>query len=179
MASKRAGLLLGLALGLVLGSAAHAEIALENIQWQTSARQKGKARRVYHAIETLKIVGPVMAGKRAILRAELTLVNRGPNPIEGLLLRYSITARLSANNGNGKSAWAIPFMIEQKRVPRVGANERRKVILDPTALIRLYFKKVNRWGMKPDRLKIEIMVEPRPGEKAPIRIIESILPVSS
>ena len=179
MTSKRAGLLLGLALGLALGSTAHAEIALEKIVWETSARKKGEVRRVYHDIKTLKIVGPLMAGKRAILRAKLTLVNRGSKSIEGVLLRYSITARLASDNGNGKSAWAIPFMIEQKRVPRVGANERKVIILDPTALLRLYMKKVNRWGMKPDRLKIEVMVEPRPGEKAPIRILESILPVSS
>lgn len=149
------------------------EIQLQKIQWQLSKKAKGQASR-FEDVDAAVFSGPKLSGK---LRARLTLLNRGPKPIEGLLLRYSVAARIAPRERRREAAWAVPFMIEGKRVPKVGPNKVQEVPLDPY-MLPIYLFKVTRAGYSPVEIKLQVMIEPRAGETSPLQILESVLTLS-
>jgi hypothetical protein len=125
-------------------------------------------------LKEVRLVGPKSDGK---LRAKLTLANRGPNPVEAVLLRYSVTANLVSLTGELPPVWAVPFLVDERRIPKVGPNETKEVPLDLSVLLGLYLKRTYRSGFVPKELKIQIMVEPHRGDNLPIKTIESLLTV--
>ena len=68
-------------------------------------------------------------------------------------------------------------MIEERRVPKVGANQFFEVPLEPSALLELYLRKTVSAGFWPDELKLQVMLEPHRGAVETISPMESILPV--
>ena len=147
-----------LAFAALAAASARADILLENVSWQ-----KGTANGVHPV--TWEDAGAVIDGPPKLdtrLRARLTLKNRGPIPAEGILLRYSMTARVNPGN-NHEGTWAIPFMVDEKRVPKVGPNKMQDVFLTTSPALELYFAKLARAGWWPDRVKLQVMVEPHPG----------------
>ena len=81
--------------------------------------------------------------------------------------------------GKGEGAWAVPLMVEQRRVPFLGANQRQEVALDSNALIKPYLRKMNRAGFFPDQLKLQVMVEPlQAAKERTIKVLESVLPLT-
>ncbi len=153
--------------------AARAELSIEKVQWQYAPPAK-RAARVYEDVTELSAPPPSIAGR---LRAKLTLKNRGPRPVEGILLRYSATARLADVKTNQAGTWAIPFMIEEKRVPRIGANQILEVPLGPSPLLDLYLRKIARPGFWPDQLKLQAMLEPHRGSVDKIAQTEAVLEI--
>lgn len=165
---KLAGLL------LLSPAFARAEMALEKVQWQLVKRERPTGALKSEDIGALKLAGPKLSGK---LRAKVSLANGEAKAVEGILLRYSLCARLAPEDGKGAGVWAVPFLIEERRVPKVGAKETLEVPLDTSPMFELYLKRVAREGFAPDQLKLQVMVEPRRGEIRTIALLESALPV--
>lgn len=151
---------------------ARAELFIERIDWEFALPMKGRPSH-FEAVESLKTDPPAFKGK---LRAQLTLKNRGPRPMEGILLRYALSARLASLDLGQEGTWAVPFAVEERRVPRVGANQLLKVPLGPSPMLDLYLKRLKRIGLWPDQIKIQVMIEPHHQEAAALQVMERILP---
>ena len=162
-----------LALAVPAVGTARAELSIESVQWQAAHPVKGRPQR-FKDIGELPAAPPKLGAK---LRAMLRLKNRGPKRVEGILLRYSLTARLGPLKGGEEGIWSVPFLIEERRVPKVGANQFFDVPLEPSALLELYLRKTVRAGFWPDELKLQVMLEPHRGAVETISPMESILPV--
>ncbi len=171
MASKA----LGLAALLFWALPAAAEVQLHSVRWQMLLRQPGQAAKAVELKELMAKPGAPLGGR---LIARLKLLNRGPAN-EGLLLKYVVSAKIARLDENdAEASWSLPFTIEQKRVPRIGANEYLETALDPTALTEVYLKKVYREGYWPRELKLQVMLEPRRDVKGPLQILEKTLSVA-
>ena len=163
-----------LAFTALVAVSAGAEIILDAVSWQ-----KGKAVGVRPVVweDTGKIIdGPPKFDTR--LRARLTLKNRGPKAAEGILLRYSMTARIQpVTGGKPEGVWAIPFMVDERRVPQVGPNKTLDVFLTTSPALELYFIKLSRAGWWLDQVKLQVMVEPHQGS-TDVLSLESVLEVA-
>jgi hypothetical protein len=138
---------------LLLGAgAARAELVLDGVAWEPA----------HLDIASAKLI--------AKTKAKARLKNRGPKKIEGVLMRYSLTAQLEGH-------WVVPFTIEQKRVARIKPNQIIDVAIGPSPMLPIYLKKLKREGVKPEALRLQVMIEPRPGEPQPIQVAEAVLQV--
>ena len=158
---------------LVLCSPARAEIRLAGIGWQRLVKHQGRSA----GFETLPAVSLSGSTDSRRLRAKLTLLNGGPKSAEGILLRYCFAARLVPREGRAAGVWAVPFMIEEKRVPKLGPNQSQEVALEPS-LWGMYLRRLARTGFWPDRLRLQVMLEPRAGETAELQYLQSDLEVT-
>ena len=133
---KRAVLILAFA--AVSAANAGAELSLESASWQ---RARVTGTRVVSWEDAPGVVdAPPKLDVR--LRARLTLKNRGPKAAEGVLLRYSMTGRIKAVGGEAADgAWGIPFMVGEKRVPKVEPNKTLDVYLTTSPALELYLAK--------------------------------------
>jgi hypothetical protein len=161
------------ALVAAAAGAASAEVALEGVHWQVGRAEAGRAA-VWQDVKTLVQKPPKLDSR---LRARLVLSNRGAQDEEGLLLRYSLTARLApAAGAPAEGAWVVPFSVEEKRVPRVGASKMIEVPLDASPALDLYLRRVARAGWWPDAVKISVMLEPRAGSKT-LPLVEDVVEI--
>ncbi|MBI3551132.1 MAG: hypothetical protein HY077_01325 [Elusimicrobia bacterium] len=169
---------LGLTLIALLGASARAEIALEGVQWQLVRREPGKALKPPTAENLSEL--PVEPGGRlkGRLWARLKLLNRGPE-LDAILVRYSVSAKIAPLDKRQPASWALPFMLGDRRLPKVRANAPLEIPLDPSDDVGLYLKNIFREGYWPDELKIEVMVQPRRDQKTPLKVLESILPLKA
>ena len=126
------------------------------------------------AWQDLKVLvdGPPKLDNR--LRARLVLKNGGPKAEEGLLIRYSMTARVSPTAAEG--SWAIPFVVEERRVPMVGPNQVIEVPLETGAALELYMRRLARAGWWPDRVKLQVMLEPHTGSTT-LQNVEDVIEI--
>jgi hypothetical protein len=153
-------------------AAAWAELALESVHWQEGHAEGGRVTS-WRDVKTLADA-PKPADR---MRARLVLKNDGPQNEEGLLLRYSLTARVLPDDGGAASgSWGVPFIVDEKRVPKVGAEKTIEVPLDAGAAIELYLRRLARAGWRTDRLKIQVMLEPHRGSKI-LQSVEDVLEV--
>lgn len=167
-------LALAAAFAVAGAGAASAEIVLEGVHWQVGRVEGGRV----VAWQDLKVLtdGPPKLDNR--LRARVVLKNRGGKPDEGILLRYSLVARVApatASSENG--VWAIPFAVEERRVPLVAAGKMIEVPLQAGAAFELYLRRLARSGWWPDRVKVEVMLEPHAGD-AVLQTVEDSLEIS-
>ena len=159
---------------LVVSRTAAAEVSLQKLTWELGRRAPvtKPAAAKFERIETLKLESGRIGGK---LHARLTLVNRGPKALEGILLRYSLTARLVPLAEKKEGVWVVAFLLDERHVPKIGANQVQDVLLDPSVLLDLYLKKAQRGGYVPDRIRLDLMIEPHPGDNLPIQSLQSEL----
>jgi hypothetical protein len=143
------------------GSArASAELALESAHWQTGRLERGRVV-AWQEVKVVENAPPKLTNR---LRVHLLLKNRGTKPVEAVLLRYSMTARVAPSQGAASDGtWAIPFSVDEKHIPLVGPNKTVEVTLDAGAALELYLRRLARAGWWPDRLKMQVMLEPRVG----------------
>lgn len=169
---KRLAFLLLAAASAAGAAPASAEVALEGVHWQVGRVEGGRV----VAWQDVKVLadGPPKLDSR--VRARLVLKNRGAKAEETLLLRYSMTARVAPVKDSSEGTWAIPFAVEERRVAKIGAGKMIEVPLDTGAALDLYVRRLARAGFWPDRVKLQVMLEPRPGEGA-LRIVEDVLEV--
>ncbi len=175
MANK---LLLAALLLPLVSAGARAEIELQGVQWQLVQREPGKALKPPTA-ENLDALIVEAGGKlKGRLWAKLRLINRGP-ALEAILLRYSVSAKIAPLDNRETSSWALPFVLGDRRLPKVGANAPLEVALDPSDDVGLYLKNIFREGYWPDELKIEVMVQPRRDQKTTLKVLESTLTIKA
>jgi hypothetical protein len=145
------------------GTAASAEIVLEGVHWQVG-RVEGARVVAWQDVKSV-VDGPPKLESR--MRARLVIKNNGTKLEEGLLIRYSMTARVTAAKATpAEGAWAIPFVVEERRVPKVAPNQMLEVPLETGAAMELYMRRLARAGWWPDRVKIQVMLEPHAGSVA-------------
>jgi hypothetical protein len=153
-------LLLAAALAAAGAVRASAELALDGVHWQAARVERGRVA----AWQDVKVVAnppPKLVNK---LRVHLLLKNRGAKAVEGVLVRFTMTARLAPGEGAPvEGTWAIPFAIGEKRVPFVGPNKTVEVTLDPGDDLVIYLRRAVRAGWWPDRLKMQVMLDLHPG----------------
>lgn len=155
----------------------HAEVMIQEVSWQLASPGPGR-KAVYQAIKELPTQPPRIEGK---LRLRVVLKNRGPHEADGLVLRYCLTARLAATGGNSEGVWAVPFLISEKRVPKVGPNQHLEVALDPAMSVDMplthYLQRALNSGFWPDQLRLQVMLAPRRGVVETIQTQELVIPV--
>jgi hypothetical protein len=168
---------LALAMILASSSAGHAEVFIESVHWQLALPTPG-AKPVFSDIQTLPSIPPRFVGR---LRALVVLKNRGPQAVEGILLRYAIAAKLSPLDGSAASVWAVPYMIDERRVPKIGPNRMIEVGLDTSRSLELplnlYLQRVFRSGFWPEMLRIQVMLSPHSGAVDAVVTHEKVLEV--
>lgn len=141
-------------------AAASAGVQLQGVHWQIGRVEAGRVAS-WQDVRALPRV--LNTGDR--LRARLILKNEGTAAEEGLLLRYALVARVVPEGGAPEGTWAVPFTVDEKRVPKVGPGKMLEVPLDAAPAVELYLRRVARSGWSPDRLKIQVMLEPHRGCK--------------
>ncbi|MDD5629293.1 MAG: hypothetical protein PHU21_09525 [Elusimicrobia bacterium] len=155
----------------------HAEVMIESVSWQLAGPVRGQ-KPVFATIKSLPTAPPRIKGR---LRLRVVLKNRGPKPAEGLLLRYSLSARLLPAGGGAEGVWAVAFLINEKRVPKVKPNNFLDVAIDPSQGVDMplthYLKKTLASGFWPDQIKLQLMLSPRRGAVDEVKTVELILPV--
>jgi hypothetical protein len=150
-----------------------AEVVLQSVHWQIGRVEGG---RVASWQDVRALTRELKSGDR--LRARLILKNDGAGAEEGLLLRYSLVARVVPEDGAPEGSWAVPFSVDEKRVPKVGAGKVIDVPLDAGSAVDLYLRRLARAGWSPDRLKIQVMLEPHRGCKV-LQTVEDVLEIGS
>lgn len=151
---------------------ASAEVVLQSVHWQIGRVEAGRVAS-WQDVRALTALKP---GDR--LRARLSLKNDGTDAEEGLLLRYSIVARLEPEGGAPEGTWAVPFDVDEKRVAKIAPGKSIDVPLDGAPAVELYLRRVARAGWSPDRLKISVMLEPHRGTKV-LRLVEDTLEIGT
>lgn len=165
-------LALAAALAAAGAGSASAEITLEGVHWQAGVLSAGRVAS-WHDVKFLAD-GPPKLDNR--LRARLVLRNGGSRPEEGILIRYSMTARVAPSAGAPEGTWAIPFDVEERRVPKVAPDKMIDVPLETGAALELYLRRLARAGWWPDRVKLQVMLEPHAGTAA-LRVVEDELEI--
>jgi hypothetical protein len=154
-----------------------AEVLIKNVGWQSAQGSLGQ-KAVFQDITSLTTLPPRVDGK---LRLRVVLENRGPKEADGLLLRYCLSARLIPAGKNAEGVWAVPFLISEKRIPKVGPNRLLEVTLDPSESVDMplnhYLKRTLDSGFWLDQLKLQIMLSPRRGAVESVETHEILLPV--
>ena len=149
-----------------------ADLLLESVSWQ---RGRVEASRVVWGDADKLVDGPPKLDTR--MRARLTLKNRGPIAAEGILLRYSMTGRAAPiAEAKAEGTWGIPFMVDEKRVPKIGPNKTVDIFLAISPALDLYIRRISRVGWWPDRVKLQVMIEPHAGAVA-LQSLESVIEV--
>ncbi|MDO8756542.1 MAG: hypothetical protein Q7J64_00895 [Elusimicrobiota bacterium] len=170
---KRAVTLI-LAFAALTAANARAELLLDSVSWQRASAGKGRAV-IWEDASALVDAPPKFESR---LRARLTLKNRGPKAAEGVLLRYSMTGRVAPVEGGAvEGAWGVPFFVGERRVPKIGPNMTLDVNLTTSPALELYLAKLARAGWWPDRVKLQVMIEPHRGAAA-VQALEAVLEVS-
>ncbi|MDE2039096.1 MAG: hypothetical protein KGO96_00615 [Elusimicrobia bacterium] len=154
---------------------AAAGVRLEAAHWQLLVGGKGRDARRRADIERLALTPGVPLEGRLLARVGLR--NRGP-VVEGLLLRYAVEAKVERLVAPGSSpVWALPYLLDEKRVPLAPANQVFEATVDPTSLTKRYLQALRREGYWPVELRIRFMLKPRLDDQEPLRIVEAALPI--
>jgi hypothetical protein len=141
-----------------------AEVLIDAVGWQSGRVMKPARPAVWVVADSAKLD----AKKAPLLRGRIVLKNRGPVPAEGILVRYTAAARLAG-------VWALPFLIDERRVPKVGPNALLEVPLSLSPKLGLYLTKLKRFDFKPDAFKLQAMLEPH--AEVGVRVVEASLEV--
>lgn len=170
------------AAALFLAPAASAEVRLDSARWELTraipsspgklAKLSSKARP--EAIQAL----PAVPGRKLPGRVHARVIVANAGAVErAVLLRYAVIARVAPDGGAQDGEWALPVLVAEKRVPRIGEGKTTEVLLDATDMINLTLLKFERVGWRPKEFKLKVQVEPRRGQTTPLSTLEAALPL--
>lgn len=162
-------------LAALLACPASAGVTVSSAAVQVSITAK-KGSPVFHTIESLFL--PPDGKPAAVLRAALTVDNEGPRVESGVVIRFAISARVKRVGSEGEGTWSVPFLLEERHVPRV-ARGRGVTVTLPVNRVALvgHLKKLRAAGLWPDALRIEALIEPRRGEDLVGRLVSKTIAV--
>lgn len=159
---------------LALAVPGAAQITIRDVRWQLA---QGRSQLRVHTDLDRWLLPPGPA-ERARPLVRVTLANGAARPETAVLLRYAFSARLRRIGVQGDGTWTVPFLVEERRIPNVPGRAEKPVRLYVNRVaFHAYLKRMYRAGFWPDALKVEVMVEPRPGETLDGRIAERVLTV--
>ncbi|MBI4056851.1 MAG: hypothetical protein HY399_04805 [Elusimicrobia bacterium] len=152
-----------------------AGVSLQKVEWQVGASRKPP--RQFSVIREWK-QGPSDKAPGKV-RIVLSIVNTSSSAVEGVLVRYALSAKLAPLRGEKSAgAWVVPFWLEESRVPWLAALQTKNILLTRMDL-QVFFKRMKRLGYWPEAIKIQVMIEPKMGESLQDHILESELPIVS
>lgn len=111
------------------------------------------------------------------IRAMITVENDPGKAVEGLVLRYVAVAKLKKVGSSDEGVWVLPFRLEERRIPRLSAGALKRVPID-TIRLEVYLRELRRTGYWPETLKIQVMMQPKPGVPLEKTMIEADFPVA-
>jgi hypothetical protein len=172
---RKACLSVLLAAAAVLGaSAAWSQTEIMNVAWELS-RLNGKARLPYAAVAELRASPEV--NFQDYLRALVTLRNPSARPVEGLVLRYSLSLKLlKKGDAPEKAFWAVPFSVEEVRVTKINPQAEKQAKLIRFEL-QNQLRKLRNTGFAPLALKMQVMVCPRQGDEPAAIMREAVIDI--
>ncbi|HBB66960.1 MAG: hypothetical protein A2X28_04905 [Elusimicrobia bacterium GWA2_56_46] len=178
-ASKRSHVILAALLALpFFCSALSAQVRIDKIDWQIS-RVKDNKKLPFETVSELKLGSYQRYADK--LRAVVTAQNLSARPVEGLVLRCALSLRLvklpaklnvgAADPGAPDPGfWTVPFRVEEVRISRIKPGGLYEAKLIHSALNE-QLKKLKNSGFRADALKLQVMLDPRPGDE-PSRIMK-------
>ncbi len=156
----------------MFSSPAFASISFGPWSWQLLNKQNT---RPLSAITAIPL--PLKGSFKGRLKAVVMIINHGENR-EGILLRYALSADIYSEADPQKyHGWTIPFAVDERRVPILKSGQSLPVVFDVTDSVKDYFRGLALEGWNPEKIKIEVMIEPRQGEDSALKTTESILNV--
>jgi len=152
-----------------------AEVRIGDVGWQVALDVRNP-KSPFHDISQWMF--PPSPTVRVRPRIMVKLLNDASRPETAMLLRYAFSARLKRIGDEAPGTWAVPFVVEERHVPRVGPGASLKVPVNVNRVaMTAYLKRMYRAGFWPDAFRANVMVEPRPGDRLDGRIVEKPLPV--
>jgi hypothetical protein len=152
-----------------------AEVRIEDLGWQLAVDVRNPKSAFHDVGQWLFPPNPTVKVRP---RIAVKLKNASPRTETAVLLRYAFSARLKRVSGEGQGTWVVPFLVEERHVPRVGAGEDETVFINLNRVaLSGYLKRMFHAGYWPDALRANVMVEPRPGDSLDGRVAEKTLPV--
>ncbi|MDE2313833.1 MAG: hypothetical protein KGL04_06640, partial [Elusimicrobia bacterium] len=118
-------------------------------------------------IQEIEISTPRAAQR---IRPRILAVNKGTAPAEGILIRYDFAMKIAPQSDPKKAAWAVPFMMDEWRIPRLLPDESKAVPLDPE-ILRQTLSRLKTAGFVAESLRFEAMLEPRAGDERPLQTV--------
>ncbi|MDE2291446.1 MAG: hypothetical protein KGL53_05130 [Elusimicrobia bacterium] len=154
-------------------AAASVTVARTDLQLSIQSR---KGRPVFHSLESLLL--PPDAKPAPRLRARLHLSNDARHAETGVVIRFCVTARVRPVKGAGEGTWTVPFLLEEKHLPRLAAGPDVTVPL-PINRVALgdYLNSLRMAGYWIDGLRFDAAVAPRRGETLDGHIGTRTIPV--
>jgi hypothetical protein len=152
-----------------------AQVEVVRIDWEIS-KLAGKARTPYAPVAQLR-AGPAVKFTD-YLRALVTLRNKSPKAVEGVVLRYALSLRLLKNgDAADKAFWCVPYYVEEVRVSKVGAVSERQARVIRFEL-QNQLNKLKNSGFSPTALKLEVMAGPRQGDEPAAIVREAVIEIA-
>ena len=149
-------------------SVLRAQVQISTISWQIS-RTEGKVSLPFETITELKLE-PYRKYLNKF-RAVVTAQNFSAKPAGGLVIRCALSLHLvKISSAADPGFWAVPFRVEELRISRIkpgGAHEAKLIHFT----LNEQPNKLKNTGFWVDALKLQVMLEPRPGDE-PARIMK-------
>jgi len=156
------------ALMLPFCPALRAQVRINTIDWQIS-RTEGKVSLPFETITELKLEPYRKYSNK--FRAVVTAQNSSAKPAEGLVVRCALSLHLvNISTAADPGFWAVPFRVEELRISRIkpgGTYEARLIHFT----LNEQLNKLKNTGFWVDALKLQVMLDPRPGDE-PARIMK-------
>lgn len=160
------------ALAAVPAKAGAAELVLKAVQWEAGVKGKG----VQTRFAPLEAWAQKPGDKPpAPTRLMATVENAGTEEVDGVVVRFAVTAKIAPAAG-GEGVWVVPFELGESRIPKLKPRESRTVALLPIH-IASYLNRLARQGFWPEAFKAQVMVDPKTGDELSSNVKELTLPV--
>ena len=148
-----------------------AQVQINKIDWQVS-RVEGKKKLPFEPIIELKLEPYQQYMNK--LRAVVSAQNISSKPAEGLVIRCALSLHVvRLADAADAGFWAVPFRTEELRVSRIlpGATYEAKLI---HFVLNPQLKKLKNTGFWVDALKLQVMLDPKPGDE-PAKIMKEVV----
>ncbi|MHB2025563.1 MAG: hypothetical protein ACYCPQ_02815 [Elusimicrobiota bacterium] len=122
------------------------------------------------AFEPVKSVSLTAMKISGNLRPQVLVANQGEQAEEGILIRYDLALKIAPKGREHVAVWAVPFVMDERRVPLLRPGQSKAVPLDPEILSQS-LERLGARGFVATELRFEAMLEPRPGERRPLEKI--------
>lgn len=91
-------------------------------------------------------------------------------------MRYAFSAAISKAGGGEPEAWDVPFRLDERKIPRLGAGQSVSIGIDP-ALLPFYLGRLRRAGFAAKEIRFEAAIEPKEGDQS-LSKAASVLPLT-
>ncbi len=156
-------------------SCASAGPDIAEIKWQVPLQESPGKKTSYITISEWK--QGYLNQSPGHMRILVSVANRSGKPIEGSVIRCAVSMHLAPVDQPGtQGVWAVPFWVEQRRVPKIKPAQALDVAI-PHIDLQGNLKRLRGTGFWPDAFKVQIMAEPRLGDNLEKSVVESVISV--